>query len=136
MALADGSGFLGGLIDSWHDLAKTSYGAKLTFEGDVRMYGWKDINNNLEVFMSIKYLGHSCFEILVNNKKILIDPFLIACPDYDFSGTTDIFVTHGHAGHLGSAVEISKKTGYGRLWMGNERGMFFRKYLCEFYVFY
>ena len=33
-------------------------------------------------------------------------------------------------------VEISKKTGYGRLWMGNERGMFFRKYLCEFYVFY
>lgn len=42
-ALADGSGFLGGLISSWYDLAKTSYGAKLTFEGDVRMYGWKDV---------------------------------------------------------------------------------------------
>ena len=33
------------------------------------------------------------------------------CPSYDFSGVTDIFVTHGHSDHLGSAIEISKKTG-------------------------
>ena len=61
--------------------------------------------------MKITYLGHSCFEIIVNNSKILIDPFLIMCPGYDFSGVTDIFVTHGHSDHLGSAIEISKKTG-------------------------
>lgn len=37
--------FLGeGVLDGWHDLAKTSYGVKLTFEGDVRMYCWKDLN--------------------------------------------------------------------------------------------
>ena len=45
-ALADGSGFLGGtLLSSWHDMAKTAYGAKLTFEGDVRMYDWKEVDS-------------------------------------------------------------------------------------------
>ena len=28
----------------WHNLAKTSYGAKLTFEGDVRLYNWKPLS--------------------------------------------------------------------------------------------
>ena len=59
--------------------------------------------------MQITYLGHSAFEIQTNNKKILIDPFLIMSPDYDTKGVTDIFVTHGHADHLGSAIEISKE---------------------------
>ncbi len=31
------------LVPDWHDLAKTSYGAKLTFEGDVRLYSWKEL---------------------------------------------------------------------------------------------
>lgn len=31
------------LVPEWHDLAKTSYGAKLSFEGDVRLYSWKDL---------------------------------------------------------------------------------------------
>ena len=61
--------------------------------------------------MKIKYLGHSCFEITTSDKKILIDPFLIASPNYDFQKVSDVFVTHGHGDHLGSAVEISKKTG-------------------------
>lgn len=61
--------------------------------------------------MKITYLGHSCFEISVNNNKILIDPFLVMSPNYDISGVTDIFVTHGHGDHLGNAIEISKKTG-------------------------
>lgn len=61
--------------------------------------------------MQITYLGHSAFEITTNNKKILIDPFLISSPNYDCFGVTDIFVTHGHADHLGSAIEISKATG-------------------------
>ncbi|MCQ2753669.1 MAG: metal-dependent hydrolase [bacterium] len=61
--------------------------------------------------MTIKFLGHSCFEIETEKGKILIDPFLVASPDYDPNGVTDIFVTHGHGDHLGSAIEISKKTG-------------------------
>lgn len=61
--------------------------------------------------MQITYLGHSAFEIKTNGKKILIDPFLALSPNYDYSETTDIFVTHGHGDHLGSAIEISKKTG-------------------------
>ena len=32
------------LLKGWHDLAKTSYGAKVTFENDVRIYGWKPID--------------------------------------------------------------------------------------------
>ena len=61
--------------------------------------------------MQIKYLGHSAFEIETNDKKILIDPFLILSPDYNATGVTDIFVTHGHADHLGSAIDISKAVG-------------------------
>ena len=61
--------------------------------------------------MAITYLGHSCFEITKDDKKILIDPFLVCSPNYIPEGITDIFVTHAHADHLGSAIEISKKTG-------------------------
>lgn len=61
--------------------------------------------------MQITYLGHSAFEINTQNNKILIDPFLIKSPNYNPEGVTDIFVTHGHGDHLGSAIKISKKTG-------------------------
>ena len=61
--------------------------------------------------MQIKYLGHSAFEIETNGKKILIDPFLTMSPNYNPEGVVDIFVTHGHGDHLGSAIEISKLTG-------------------------
>lgn len=61
--------------------------------------------------MTITYLGHSAFEIDTNNGKILIDPFLVKSPDYNPQGVTDIFVTHAHGDHLGSATEIAQKTG-------------------------
>lgn len=61
--------------------------------------------------MKLKYLGHSAFEITTGEYKILIDPFLVKSPDYDCSGVTDIFVTHGHADHLGKAPQIAMKTG-------------------------
>lgn len=61
--------------------------------------------------MKLKYLGHSAFEITTGEYKILIDPFLVKAPDYDCSGVTDIFVTHGHADHLGKAPQIAMKTG-------------------------
>lgn len=60
--------------------------------------------------MKIKYLGHSAFEIETQDNKILIDPFLACYPKYNPSGVTNIFVTHGHGDHLGSAIEISKAT--------------------------
>ena len=61
--------------------------------------------------MDIKYLGHSAFEITTKGKKILIDPFLVSCPDYKCENIYDIFVSHAHGDHLGSAIEISKSTG-------------------------
>ncbi len=61
--------------------------------------------------MQITYLGHSAFEIETNGKKILIDPFLIKSPNYNPTGVSNIFVTHGHGDHLGNAIEISKQTG-------------------------
>ena len=61
--------------------------------------------------MKLTYLGHSAFEIETNGKKILIDPFLIKSPNYKPEKITDIFVTHAHSDHLGSAIEISKNTG-------------------------
>lgn len=66
-------------------------------------------------FMKIKYLGHSAFEIETRGKgggtKILIDPFLVCVPSYKPDNISDIFVTHAHGDHLGSAIEISKSTG-------------------------
>ena len=44
--------------------------------------------------MKITYLGHSCFEIITNNNKIIIDPFLVLSPNYDYSEVKNIFVTH------------------------------------------
>ncbi len=61
--------------------------------------------------MNIKYLGHSAFEIETKGKKILIDPFLVCAPKYKPENIYDIFVTHGHSDHLGSAIEISKILG-------------------------
>ena len=61
--------------------------------------------------MKIKYLGHSAFEINTHGKNILIDPFLACTPSYKPQYIYDIFVTHGHGDHLGSAIEISKDTG-------------------------
>ena len=60
--------------------------------------------------MKITYLGHSAFEITTKNHKILIDPFLVLYPNYKSDGVSDIFVTHGHSDHLGSAIEISSRT--------------------------
>ena len=61
--------------------------------------------------MTITYLGHSAFEIKTSFGKILIDPFLVMMPNYDYTDVIDIFVTHAHGDHLGSAIEISRKTG-------------------------
>ena len=61
--------------------------------------------------MDIHYLGHSAFEIITQEQKILIDPFLICVPNYKPENISNIFVTHGHGDHLGSSIDISIKTG-------------------------
>ena len=58
--------------------------------------------------MQIKYLGHSAFEFISQSGNILVDPFLAANPSYTPKNVTNIFVTHGHGDHLGSAIEIAK----------------------------
>lgn len=43
-ALRDGSSYLSGALVGWRDLAKTSYGAKVTLKDDVRLYSWKPVD--------------------------------------------------------------------------------------------
>lgn len=67
--------------------------------------------------MKIKYLGHSAFLIKTNNEGILIDPYIAFSKEYSNvenfkkENIKNIFVTHGHSDHFGSALEISKLTG-------------------------
>jgi L-ascorbate metabolism protein UlaG (beta-lactamase superfamily) len=65
--------------------------------------------------MDIQYLGHSAFRISDGSVNVLVDPFLTGNPkaaveagDVD---PTHIFLTHGHADHIGDTVDIAKRTG-------------------------
>lgn len=63
--------------------------------------------------MKISYHGHSVVAIEVNQKKIIIDPFITG------NGLTDlnadevkvdvILLTHGHNDHVGDTVELAKR---------------------------
>ncbi len=61
----------------------------------------------------IKYLGHAAFEILLDGKKILIDPWLTnplsPVKPSDISSVDYIVVTHDHGDHLGEAIELLKR---------------------------
>lgn len=61
--------------------------------------------------MDIRYIGHSAFQFKAGDTAILVDPYVSVNPDYKWQdeNVTDIFVTHGHSDHLGSAIEISKE---------------------------
>lgn len=67
--------------------------------------------------MKVTFLGHSCFIIEVYNKKIIIDPFIKANPNYDnflwekAQNVDYILITHGHSDHLGDAIELAKISG-------------------------
>lgn len=65
---------------------------------------------------SIRWLGHSAFEIIVDKKVILVDPFLTGNPKAavkasDITRADIVCVTHDHSDHLGDAIEICKRTG-------------------------
>ena len=65
--------------------------------------------------MEIRFLGHSCFELVEGDTRVLIDPFLTGNPKAavaaDELDPTHILLTHGHADHYGDTVEIAKRTG-------------------------
>ena len=65
--------------------------------------------------MDIRFLGHAAFELTDGDTRILIDPFLTGNPKAavkaDELDPTHIFLTHGHADHIGDTVDIAKRTG-------------------------
>src|SRR5689334_2238100 len=64
---------------------------------------------------SLRWLGHSAFEMtLRNGKMILIDPWIsnpTAPKDTAFKNVVAILVTHGHSDHVGESFDLAKKFG-------------------------
>lgn len=58
--------------------------------------------------MKLTYFGHSAFRMEGKGFDAVIDPFLPNGIPFDPSNLTHIFVTHGHADHLGSTLELAK----------------------------
>jgi len=65
--------------------------------------------------MKITYLGHGCVSIAINNKTLLIDPFITANPLAKHINigelTADyILITHAHQDHILDVESIATKT--------------------------
>jgi L-ascorbate metabolism protein UlaG (beta-lactamase superfamily) len=67
------------------------------------------------VNVDTRFLGHSCFELIDGDTRVLIDPFLTGNPKAAASADevepTHILLTHGHPDHYGDIEEIAKRTG-------------------------
>jgi L-ascorbate metabolism protein UlaG (beta-lactamase superfamily) len=65
--------------------------------------------------MDIRFLGHSCFELIEGDTRVLVDPFLTGNPKAAASADevepTHILLTHGHPDHYGDIEDIAKRTG-------------------------
>lgn len=63
----------------------------------------------------VRWLSHSCIEIVTGGFNILIDPFLSGNPaalvSADELDPDYILVSHGHGDHVGDTIEIAKRTG-------------------------
>lgn len=67
--------------------------------------------------MKLRYLGHSCFQIQVQGKNLLFDPFIRgntlaaeAGIDIDALEADYILVSHGHDDHTGDMLYLAEKT--------------------------
>jgi L-ascorbate metabolism protein UlaG (beta-lactamase superfamily) len=66
--------------------------------------------------MQITYLGHGCISIYINNKILLIDPFVSANPlakhiDINKLKADYILITHAHQDHILDVESIANRTG-------------------------
>ncbi len=66
--------------------------------------------------VTLRYHGHSCWEVEGEGKRALIDPFLTGNDLADvgpdaFTNLDAVILTHGHGDHIGDTVQIAKKTG-------------------------
>jgi len=64
----------------------------------------------------IRWLGHAGFEIELEGKIVLVDPWLngnpkAACKPSEIERADIVCVTHDHGDHMGDSVEICKRTG-------------------------
>ncbi|MBN8866752.1 MAG: metal-dependent hydrolase [Solirubrobacterales bacterium] len=64
--------------------------------------------------MDIRYHGHSCFELIDGDTKLIVDPFLapnnpIADVTAEEIEVTHLALTHGHADHVADAVAVATK---------------------------
>jgi L-ascorbate metabolism protein UlaG (beta-lactamase superfamily) len=66
--------------------------------------------------MKLTYYGHSCFNVEINEKHLLFDPFITRNPlaravDIKKIKADYIFVSHAHFDHVADAITIAKQTG-------------------------
>ena len=65
--------------------------------------------------MEVKFLGHGCLEISVNNKYIIVDPFISGNPlnktiNLNSLNPDYIFITHAHQDHVLDVEKIAEKS--------------------------
>lgn len=66
--------------------------------------------------MKFTYYGHACFEVELNNKRLLFDPYISPNPlakeiDIDKINPDYIFISHAHGDHIADAEYIANNSG-------------------------
>ncbi|SLN58791.1 metal-dependent hydrolase [Aquimixticola soesokkakensis] len=68
--------------------------------------------------MKIIWLGHGAFRFEIGNEVLLVDPWITGNPSIRddqvaqaITGTTAIFISHGHGDHTGDAARLSGELG-------------------------